>query len=260
MNIYLEGAIRYPAELPCPQIETDLTPRERRYISDIGQVKMLRRFQRVYQATRQNISFVFNPTQARDFQAWYKDEICDGGAWFYADWPILHKEADIAYRFVTRPVWRVLALGNFHVSASVELYEGRKVGRYLNVFTSKIYPHYFKDSIIRIGFTTDAYPYARFDDNVMRRGFILTQGSLKKWIYSSYTLQDEAVQRVGFTILSGSVKRWIYSSYALQDESVQREGHTISRGSMVVQGRIFYDYFEDSVIRSGFTILSGEKI
>lgn len=144
---FLEGVIRYPAELPCPQVETDLVPRERRYISDIGQVKMLRRFQRDYQATRQNISFVFTPTQARDFQAWYKEEIYEGGAWFYADWPILHKEADIAYRFVTRPVWRVLALGNFHVSASVELYEGRKVGKYINTYTSKLYPVIVVDGI-----------------------------------------------------------------------------------------------------------------
>ena len=75
MSRYIEGFVRYPDDLPCPQVDTDLKPRERRYISDIGEVKRLRRFQSTFQAERQNISFIFTRAQAKLFREWYKHEI-----------------------------------------------------------------------------------------------------------------------------------------------------------------------------------------
>ena len=102
MSRYIEGFVRYPDDLPCPQVDTDLKPRERRYISDIGEVKRLRRFQSTFQAERQNISFIFTRAQAKLFREWYKHEIIEGGEWFYADWPILHKEKNIDKNVLVR--------------------------------------------------------------------------------------------------------------------------------------------------------------
>lgn len=160
---FLEGLVWYPEDLPCPQVETDLVPRERRYISDITDVRNMRMFQQEFQATRNKISFVFTEEEARMFREWYEEEIIFGGAWFYANWPTLHKDKKIAHRFVGQPKYQWLLGANpgmlgtskagkgkvstnavtlYKVSATVELYDPRNVGKtdYGNKYTSKIYP------------------------------------------------------------------------------------------------------------------------
>lgn len=257
MALLAEGFIRYPDELPCPQVDTDLTPRERRYISDIGEVKRLRRFQSTFQAERQKISFIFTRAQAEEFQKWYKEEIIEGGAWFYADWPILHKEKRIAYRFVTRPVWEFLARGVYHVTASVETYE-RKVGRAANVYTSKIYPYYFNDSIMMRGLTARGTPYASIDDSISTLGKTITQGAVEKYKYSSYNLSDEAIQTLGKSITAGTTGAFIYSSRDMSDEAVTFAGLSITSGSTEGAGYLNYSYFDDNITTNGLTITSGE--
>lgn len=165
---FIEGFVKYPDDLPCPQADTDLVPRERRYTSDISDVRSMRMFQQEFQATRNRITFIFTEEEVRQFREWYEVEIIFGGAWFYADWPTLHKDKKIAHRFVGQPKYEWLFGGNpgmmgrssagvkyaqapmavpmYKVTATVELYE-RKVGKTANVFTSKLYPVITEDHL-----------------------------------------------------------------------------------------------------------------
>ena len=122
MQNFIEGFVRYPHTLPCPQVDTDLVPRERRYISDITDVRNMRMFQQEFQATRNRISFIFTEEEAREFREWYTTDIIHGGAWFYADWPTLHKDKKIAHRFVGQPKYEWLLGANPGVM-------GRQIGR-----------------------------------------------------------------------------------------------------------------------------------
>lgn len=259
MRIFVEGEIRYPDYLPCPQVDTDLTPRERRYISDIGDVKKFRTFQRPYQATRQNISFVFTPEQARDFQAWYKTEIIEGGAWFYADWPILHKETEIAYRFVTRPLWRFLARGNYHVSATVELYEGRKVGASSgNIYTSKLYPIIVVDHIrVENNMVEAKYPpiYMYTDDAELRSHVIV--GAQWKERLLETRVSDDA-RTFNHQIVGGE---WveILLSHTISDDA-RTFNHQIVGGEWTARLVTYPYYSEDNVSIQAHTIVSAEFV
>lgn len=258
MALLAEGFIRYPDELPCPQVDTDLTPRERRYISDIGEVKRLRRFQSTFQAERKNISFIFTRAQAKLFREWYKEEIIEGGAWFYADWPILHKEKKVSYRFVTRPVWEFLARGVYHVSATVETYE-RKIGKAANVYTSKIYPLYISDDITEAHASIENgrmppkyYP----SDDIESSHTVITDGTQKGWIYSSYSFSDD-ISLSHTTITDATMKQWIYSDYSFSDDI--SASHTMISSGEITRKLIGYDKFADDVTMSHTTIVSGEK-
>lgn len=255
MNVFLEGIVKYPEYLPCPQVDTDLTPRERRYISDIGEVKKFRRFQRPYQATRQKISFIFTSEEAKEFSEWYKNEIIEGGAWFYADWPILHKEQKITYRFVTRPVWKFLARQNYHVSATVELYEGRKVGIAAKVFTSKIYPYYFVDDIKATDITAKASPTTSFVDNIVASSITIAGAVMSGYIYRDYTFADD-ITLTPITIPEANLIRYTYLD-AMFGDDVSASPITISKAEIRAR-RINYTYFEDAMTASHITIVAGE--
>lgn len=257
MALFAEGFVKYPDELPCPQVDTDLKPRERRYISDIGEVKRLRRFQSTFQAERQKISFIFTRAQAEEFQKWYKEEIIEGGAWFYADWPILHKEKRISYRFVTRPVWEFLANGVYHVTASVETHE-RKVGRAANVYTSKIYPLYFSDGITETHGTIDEArmpPKYAAKDDISASQISIVEATKKGWIFSKYQLSDD-ISASKITIVDATLRRWIYSKYQLSDD-ISASHITVS--AEVTSRRIDYDRDTDRITASQITIIAGEK-
>ena len=257
-SMFIEGLVKYPDDLPCPQIETDLQPRERRYISDIGQVKKLRRFQRDYQATRQNISFVFTPEQARDFQLWYKNDIVEGGAWFYADWPILHKETGISYRFVTRPVWRVLALGNFHVSATVELYEGRKVGKYSGIFTSKLYPVIVVDGVHSSNCIEDArVPPVGFsvDDAALRQHLIVAAEWKERLL--DVNVSDDA-RTFNHQIVSGEWTEILLDVNVCDD--ARTFNHQIVGGEWTARLITYPYYDEDEAAIQSHTIVAAEFV
>ena len=248
----IDGAIRYPDDLPCPHADTDLTPRERRYISDIGEVKKLRRFQSTFQATRQNISFVFTPEQAQQFQQWYKYSILEGGAWFYADWPILHKEKGISYRFVTRPVWEFLARGNYHVSATVELYEGRKIiAAGGNIYTSKLYPYIFVDNIGG-EYTFKGNPYGYAIDDI-GAAYSITSGSMRQYYFGSYKFGEDIGAE--YSVVSGSMRQYTYGAYSIQPDDIQAE-YSITSGEMGGY-LISYNYWDDD-IQAEYSITSGE--
>ena len=257
MALLAEGFIRYPDELPCPQVDTDLTPRERRYISDIGEVKRLRRFQSTFQAERKNISFIFTRAQANLFREWYKEEIIEGGAWFYADWPILHKEKKVSYRFVTRPVWEFLARGVYHVSATVETYE-RKIGKAANVYTSKIYPLYISDGITETHGTIDEArvpPKYSAKDDISASPISIVEATKNGWIYSNYQLSDD-ISASKIIIEDGALRRWIFLKYQLSDD-ISASHITVS--AEVTARRIEYDRDTDRITASQITIIAGEK-
>ena len=252
---YLEGFVKYPEDLPCPQVDTDLTPRERRYISDVGEVKKLRRFQSTFQAERHRISFVFTRAQAAAFMEWYKEDIIEGGAWFYADWPILHKEKRIAYRFVTRPVWDFLARGVYHVSATVELYE-RKVGKVANVYTSKIYPQYFSDNIAATHITVSGRlpPKYYHGDDITASHITIPEVKMSGYIYSGYSLSED-ITSTHITIPNASMIKYIYTNYALHDDIAATH---ITTAAEVTARRVEYERFVDDIAASHITILAGE--
>lgn len=251
---FRDGTVRYPDDLPCPHADTDLTPRERRYISDIGEVKKLRRFQSTYQATRQNISFVFTSEQSRRFREWYKHDIIEGGAWFYADWPILHKEKSIAYRFVTRPVWEFLSRGNYHVSATVELYEGRKVGKIQNVFTSKIYPIFTEDALQFDIAKIRAFPFVNADDAI---GFGLatvvgaqSDTTIYTERYFDDTIRHKLAAVVSVESFGGRKEIGTLESLALGLATVT---------AATSKDKITYDYLQDALSFGLATVVAGEK-
>ena len=253
MSGIVEGEVRYPDELPCPQVDTTLTPRERRYISDVSEVKKMRTFQRGFQAKREHVSFVFSETQAEVFQRWYQESIIEGGAWFYADWPLLHTEKDVCHRFVTRPVWKFLARGFFHVTATIEVYE-RKVGRTANVYTSKIYPHYFSDNVTNSNVFIRGMPFAKPIDHVTASNISIVNVTYTKWIYSNYAFSDDIqTSHISFT---ATQKKYIYSAYAISDDIT---GSNISISGRITNRLIDYDYFTDDVKASNISIVAGEK-
>ncbi len=195
---FIEGLVKYPDDLPCPQADTDIVPRERRYISDISDVRNMRMFQQEFQATRNRITFIFTEEEVRQFREWYEVEIIFGGAWFYADWPTLHKDKKIAHRFVGQPKYEWLFGGNpgmmgrssagvkyaqvpmavpmYKVTATVELYDPRKVGKFANIYTSKLYPVIVVDDVKVDNRPTEAaYPpvYQYIDDAVIQAHVIV---------------------------------------------------------------------------------------
>ena len=249
----LEGAVRYPDDLPCPQVDTDLVPRERRYISDVSEPKKYRAFQKGFQATRNNVSFIFSETQAAAFQEWYREELLEGGGWFYADWPLLHTEKDVAHRFVTRPVWKFLARGFFNVTATIEVYE-RKVGKVKNIYTSKIYPHYFADYVTSTTISAKGMPFAKPFDHVTASNISIFGVTYTKWIYSKYAFQDHiTASHISF---SATQKKYIYSKYAMSDDIT---ASTISLSYLSGKKRFGYDYFDDHVTASNISIIAGAK-
>lgn len=287
---FLEGIIRYPDSLPCPQADTDLVPRERRYISDITDVRNLRMFQQEFQATRNRISFIFTEEEAREFREWYENDILHGGAWFYADWPTLHKDKNIAHRFVGQPKYEwllganpgamgrsiagydpsVAAVTMYKVTAVVEIDdgggsgrfvgtdEGRIVGKYLDVFTSKLYPYYWEDEMQCGGQTVKAMPSVSFKDTLSRGGAIVASGTIISYIYSSYDMQPDAMQRGGAFITGAVTSGYIYSSYAMEDDAIARSGAAITSGTLEnVTGGISYEYYTDAMSRQGQVIISG---
>lgn len=277
MADFIEGAVYYPDALPCPQVETDLVPRERRYISDITDVRNMRMFQQEFQATRNKISFVFTEEEAREFREWYENTLIYGGAWFYADWPILHKDKKISYRFVGQPKYQWLyganpgAMGRsragntvgvapdavtmYKVTATVELYEGRKVGKYLNVFTSKIYPYYFNDRVTASNAKIRPMPSYSNNDHIGASQIVIDAATEFRYIYGVYTFEDDAT--VTTVIIDNATEiRWIYSNYDFTD-NIFASNITIENCELTAR-LVAYPRMTDDVTVSSISIETGE--
>lgn len=250
----VEGLVRYPDDLPCPQVDTDLKPRERRYISDVSEVKRYRPFQRGFQGTRNNVSFVFTPQEHVKFQEWYKEIMIEGGGWFYADWPLLHKEKDVAHRFVTRPVWNFLARGYIHVTATVEVYE-RKVGKVGNIYTSKIYPLYFADRMTG-RYTVKGMPFAGIADDFAATDYTVIYGRIKGGL-KNLTIPTDDFASTCYTVVSGNMRQYTYGSMDIPPDDLAATDYTVVSGELK-SSLIGYDYFTDDLSSSLYTVVSGD--
>lgn len=270
---FIEGLVRYPSDLPCPQADTDLVPRERRYISDISDVRNMRMFQQEFQATRNRIVFIFTEEEQREFREWYKNEILYGGAWFLADWPTLHKDKDVPHRFVGHPKYEWLTGMNpgmmgrqigrggasqpvsiCKVTATVELYDPRKVGKKSNVYTSKIYPLIFTDDVGG-NYRLWAMPSYRFYDD-MRGYYSIVSGNIKGGVKSlSFGPDDFASE--GYTVVSGVIRQYTFSAYDMGSDELGGV-YTIDSG-ILNSHLIVYDYWDDDDLGSdNYVIVSGE--
>ncbi len=86
-------ALDYPTTLPCPQTLT-ATPFERWQPS--------------------------SPAEAAILQAFWKDDLRDGGAWFNATWPLPQGRVPAVFRFIEQPRWRMVPGGRWRVEAVLE--------------------------------------------------------------------------------------------------------------------------------------------
>ena len=244
---FLDGLVRYPDTLPCPQVDTNLVPRERRYISDISDVRNMRMFQQEFQATRNRISFISTEEEAREFREWYEKELIYGGAWFYADWPTLHKDKRIAHRFVGQPKYEWLLGANpgatgrsvagyapnvdvvplYKITATVEIYDsgyggygGRKVGKAGDVYTSKIYPLYTNDTIATsvAQFGGSFSLFHKVEDKIAASipSFAV---SMTGSFYSDYEILPDDI-RMRLPTFTATGKEWIYTDLAISGDSV----------------------------------------
>lgn len=271
---FIEGLVKYPDDLPCPQADTDLVPRERRYISDISDVRNMRMFQQEFQATRNRIAFIFTEEEVRQFREWYEVEIISGGAWFYADWPTLHKDKKIAHRFVGQPKYEWLFGGNpgmmgrssvgvkyaqapmavpmYKVTATVELYDPRKVGKAANVFTSKLYPILPIDDIKSEVIDAWSNPEIEPKDHISLDVAVF-YAKMRRGKQGEYEFYDHIQQRL--PLLSVAIREYIYSEY-YYDERITSPLPTF--GVVVSKWLITYDYYSEDVATSSVpTIVSG---
>lgn len=265
----------YPETLPCPQADMDLKPRERRYLSDIGDVRNMRMFQQEFQATHNKINFIFTEEEAAEFRDWYENVLLHGGAWFYANWPLLHKDTEIAHRFVGQPKWEWLfganpgkmgrsragvgftrsddAVTMYKVSATIEVYE-RKVE---NVYVTEIYPVIVKDDITAShhSFTIRSLPFIPFEDDITisHHSFNLSQ---HKYIYTTYPMDDD-ITATHHSIVDATLFRYIYTTYPMDDD-ITATHHSIVAAELTITGRILYDYAKDDITSSHHFITVGE--
>lgn len=78
--------IEYPSTLPGP-VSAPIQSAERRLLSQLPGPRNSRPGQRDRIETQQ-LSFVFTFDETAIFDAWFKDDLSDGGAWFAASWPL----------------------------------------------------------------------------------------------------------------------------------------------------------------------------
>lgn len=267
----------YPEDLPCPQADTDLVPRERRYLSDIEDVRNLRMFQQEFQATRNKISFVFTEEEAAEFREWYEDILLHGGAWFYADWPTLHRDKEIAHRFVDQPKYEWLFGGNpgkmgrsrpygggymraedavtmYKVTATIELYE-RKIE---NVYKTELYPAVVVDDITASHHFIESakkLPFVTYGDDITASHHYFTATSFR-YIYTTYPFSDDITATHHY--FTATLFRYIYTTQPISDDATATH-HVITEASATYRGRVLYEYMKDDATASHHFIVQGEK-
>lgn len=114
-------AITFPASLPSPSIST-VAPNERRVLSDVtGGPQQFRGVQRDYLATQRVEWNLLTPTQAAVLDAWWKETLIYGGAWFASTWPAPQGLVSLTRRFLGVIQWQHIAGGFWRASAQVQL-------------------------------------------------------------------------------------------------------------------------------------------
>jgi hypothetical protein len=121
----------FPASLQVPQTLT-LVSGERRLMSD--RMTQVRGIQRDRTWTEQVTFRPFNAAQAAVFDAWWRDDLIEGGAWFSAQWPHPTQGGTFAIghgfgedylttvrRFIGPPQWSFLGKDLWRVTATFEV-------------------------------------------------------------------------------------------------------------------------------------------
>lgn len=277
---FIEGLVKYPDDLPCPQADTDLVPRERRYISDISDVRNMRMFQQEFQATRNRITFIFTEEEVRQFREWYEVEIIFGGAWFYADWPTLHKDKKIAHRFVGQPKYEWLFGGNpgmmgrssagvkyaqapmavpmYKVTATVELYDPRKVGKFANIYTSKLYPVIVVDDVkAQNTFAEASYPpVAMYTDDATLRAHIIVDAEWQERRVDATPSDDATIFQ--HKIVSGTWTETLLTKGFSDDAQINQ--HSIVGGEWTAKLITYPYYNEDDATIQAHVIVAAEWV
>lgn len=109
----------YPSTLPVPA-SSQVTPAERRYLSDERYPTEARAFER-QRRTFERVTWPWmNAAKAAEFNAWWTSTLGFGGAWFKASWPSPRGQVETDRHFVSTPSWRFRAGGFWQVSALIE--------------------------------------------------------------------------------------------------------------------------------------------
>ena len=114
--------LSYPATLPAPH-EVDMTPAERRRLSDIPGVLSAAGKWRDF-GGEQALRWVFSRAELTAFQDWLRDDLQDGGAWFASNWRQPNGLAGGVRRFTAPPTYShasEIGAGLWTVEATVEI-------------------------------------------------------------------------------------------------------------------------------------------
>ncbi len=114
-------SVVFPVSLPNPSASA-VSPSERRLLSDVtGGPQQARGVQRDYLAVRQVTWSHLNATEAAMFDAWYRNTLSNGGAWFSAAWPSPQGSVLLVHRFLSAPRWTYQAGGFWGVAADLQV-------------------------------------------------------------------------------------------------------------------------------------------
>lgn len=112
-------ALDYPTTLPCPQTLL-ATPFERWQPSDPNRPREARALSTDRLAVVRATWPPLSPAEAAIFQAFWDDDLRDGGAWFNATWPLPQGKVPAVFRFIQQPRWRMVPGGRWRVEAVLE--------------------------------------------------------------------------------------------------------------------------------------------
>ncbi len=96
------SAYAYPTDLPGPT-SAPIQSAERRLLSSLPGPRVSRVLQRDRLAT-QRCTFALTLAQAEVFNAWWRDDLIEGGRWFASNWPLPQGGTGVR-RFIGTPKW-----------------------------------------------------------------------------------------------------------------------------------------------------------
>lgn len=113
-------ALESPAGLPCPAV-ADLTPEERRALTDLPGPRQSRVRQRDFSAVQRLRWHGLNRTELALFRAWYRGDLVEGGAWFSSTWPLPQGMVVGVRKFLGEPRHSYLGNGLWNVEVTCEV-------------------------------------------------------------------------------------------------------------------------------------------
>jgi hypothetical protein len=108
----------YPIDLPCP-VTAPLTPDERRDLTALAGPRASSTYQFAEQHT-QRLVFRLTFAKAEPWEAWWRQQLIQGGSWFMSEWPHPTGEA-VPRRFITAPEWSAIKGVGWDVSIVAEV-------------------------------------------------------------------------------------------------------------------------------------------